>query len=416
MTSPFQVSDLDALHRVLREQQTRLLSLEAKVVRLQEEGTAMRECLKASGALPSERYLAYVHRRNFACVLQRYPGAGASFETTAQAPELALALLECAGLSAARRLGAASRSLSRCVAAASNAFGRVFKPLVYALGGVTRGGEALAGVERLDPTKGAWETLPDMKEPRVACAAVALADKIYVLGGRDTSGRALSTVERFDPQYGRWEEIAAMGVGRRGVAAVTVGNGIHAIGGQCGVSTLASTERFDPIQNTWQRLFPLQCARYAARAVTVRGYTYVIGGLGSSIGRALDSVERVRPNSMGNWELMPPMRLRRAHFAAAVVSNKIYVAGGYDGNWQDLGDLERFDPETSTWETLSPLGFPRWGMSTASSSGSMYILGGKVFGSAVDSVERYDPEKGQWVSLAPMPGARCNFASVACHC
>ena len=40
----------------------------------------------------------------------------------------------------------------------------------------------------------------------------------------------------------------------------------------------------------------------------------------------------------------------RSCHSAAVLDGKLYVAGGYDGDDNDLSSVERYDPATNTWE------------------------------------------------------------------
>lgn len=63
------------------------------------------------------------------------------------------------------------------------------------------------------------------------------------------------------------------------------------------------------------------------------------------------------------------MAIRRRRAAAAVVKGKMYVLGGFNNN-QCLSTTERFDPETSTWEALSPMTEKRDSVAGVAASGA----------------------------------------------
>merc|ERR1712070_924021 len=57
----------------------------------------------------------------------------------------------------------------------------------------------------------------------------------------------------------------------------------------------------------------------------------------------------------GTWSPAPPMSTPRLGHAAAVVKNKLYVIGGYDGK-EPLDTFECFDPETDQWSPPMKMG------------------------------------------------------------
>ncbi|CAE8609379.1 unnamed protein product, partial [Polarella glacialis] len=60
------------------------------------------------------------------------------------------------------------------------------------------------------------------------------------------------------------------------------------------------------------------------------GHVYVHGGYDGQ--RRLLSIERLAP-AAERWEALPPMSDRRAVVAADVVASKLYVCGGWDGEY-----------------------------------------------------------------------------------
>lgn len=81
-----------------------------------------------------------------------------------------------------------------------------------------------------------------------------------------------------------------------------------------------------------------------------------------------------------------------------VLHNRIYAAGGYDGQDQ-LNSVERYDVETETWTFVAPMKHRRSALGITAHQGRIYVLGeapGRLVGG----------EKGSYVSILELrPGA-----------
>ena len=65
------------------------------------------------------------------------------------------------------------------------------------------------------------------------------------------------------------------------------------------------------------------------------------------------------------------MNIRRSAVGAAVLANRIYVVGGYDGN-SSLNSVECYDPEMNQWKFVAS-------MSTLRSAAGVTSLNGISF-------------------------------------
>lgn len=92
---------------------------------------------------------------------------------------------------------------------------------------------------------------------------------------------------------------------------------------------------------------------------------------------------------------------------------RIYLCGGTtDSGVTDT--VQRFDPNSETWQLVAPLHVPRSGIAvTSDGDGRIYAIGGGNSSGATDLVERYDPSTGQWSILAPLPEGRSSAKAVA---
>ena len=55
-----------------------------------------------------------------------------------------------------------------------------------------------------------------------------------------------------------------------------------------------------------------------------------------------------------SWKKVCPMNIRRSAVGAAVLANRIYVVGGYDGN-SSLNSVECYDPEMNQWKFVASM-------------------------------------------------------------
>jgi kelch-like protein 18 len=73
----------------------------------------------------------------------------------------------------------------------------------------------------------------------------------------------------------------------------------------------------------------------------------------SILGDSLSTVEVYNPLTE-RWELAEAMSILRSRVGVAVLSNKLYAFGGYNGI-ERLSSVEVFDPTTKSWNIVSPM-------------------------------------------------------------
>lgn len=84
------------------------------------------------------------------------------------------------------------------------------------------------------------------------------------------------------------------------------------------------------------------------------------------------------------------MHYARYNYSAAILSGKIYVAGGEDGDDSYLCSVECYDPVTETWSTKANMNYQRSIFGLVEQSGMLYAMGHH------QSIERYDPFQNVW--------------------
>jgi len=385
-------------------------SLSARFQRLEVEHAALRGCLEELGLLSLEAVDVRVHKTNFAAARHAHPCSWEATLTdvlmTRETRELMLQTARCAGPLAARTLGASCRSSAGAVELALAGLGNLAPRALYVCGG-RDGQRCLNSVERLDPSTGKWEYVPEMLQHRAAAVAAELNGQLYVCGG--WSGQQyLNSVEAFDPSNSTWNEVASMSQRAAAAAASVLQGRLYVGGGWDGTEALNSVECFDPALGCWEMVASMTQRRHGAAAVRAAGHLYICGGHDNR--QALSSVERYDPAS-NRWEVLASMTEPRHGATAALIVRRLYVCGGHNGH-QALSSAEFLNLSVGEWRPISPMVQRREGAGAAALAGTLYVCGG-LDGRrwAVQSAECFDPAGSKWETVGQMETRRAFVAA-----
>jgi N-acetylneuraminic acid mutarotase len=239
----------------------------------------------------------------------------------------------------------------------------------------------------------------------LAGGGVALA----VAGGDDEPERG-ARISATD----RWAPLSPSALRRTEVAAARVGNSIYVVGGfeQASGATTAAVERYDIRADRWSRARSMPAGLNHPTAVAHRGKVYVHGGYTGrrDLSSATNRLFRYDPRT-GRWSRLPSSPTPRAAHAAAVVGNKLYVAGG-SNSAGSLRSLEVYDFRRRRW-TRGP-GFPgpaRNHTTGASDGRRFYVLAGRDDRNFT-AAERYDTRSRRWEGLPNLRTPRGGIAAV----
>ncbi|MFT9371721.1 MAG: kelch repeat-containing protein [Paenibacillus polymyxa] len=140
--------------------------------------------------------------------------------------------------------------------------------------------------------------------------------------------------------------------------------------------------------------------------VELYGEVYVIGGSNGSV--STNEVQ-VYDLAKGTWSTKKSMPTARAGAAYAVVNNKIYVFGGYTGNYYTftggtvVDNVEVYDPVADTWEIKKHMPLKLMTPGASDYNGKIYLFGGLEAGvNSVSNVQEYNPITDTWVSKNDM--------------
>jgi N-acetylneuraminic acid mutarotase len=268
---------------------------------------------------------------------------------------------------------------------------------IYVIGGFDGAGVVVATVEVYDPVARTWTNAAPF--PRVIhhANAATVGGKIYVVGAlADAAFRAIGDVYAYDPANDSWTQKTSLPTGReRGAGGVAViGTKIYVAGGLRGLTSVADFSSYDTAVDAHATLPPLVQATDHLIGGAVDGIVYAIGGRQGGITGLIGRVAAFDPAS-GQWSERAPMITPRGGAAAAVVRDRIVVAGGEGNPNVSTGvfaEVEAFIPASNSWIRLPNMATPRHGTGGATIGNTFYVPGGarvQSFGAAAE-VESID--------------------------
>ena len=177
----------------------------------------------------------------------------------------------------------------------------------------------------------------------------------------------------------------------------------------------ARTEFYDPTIDTWSPGPPLPMPLHHAMMVAYRNTLVVIGGFAPQGGDVLGTTSaRVLflNQAQNGWTDGPGLHIARGAGAAAVVGNKIIVAGGRTGATEKpVTPTEIFDG--TSWHDAASIPIPGDHLAAASDGTYLYAVGGRKVTVTANTaaVQRFNPATGQWTQLPAMPGAASDLGA-----
>ncbi|MGH2983079.1 MAG: Kelch repeat-containing protein [Solirubrobacterales bacterium] len=192
--------------------------------------------------------------------------------------------------------------------------------------------------------------------------------------------------------------------------------GLLAVAGAPAVALLAADENADGVRaggGRWASLQPSPLARTEVGAARVGRTIYVVGGFLPPDGATGNQVARYDIET-GTWALAAPMPIAVNHPALAVSGGRIFVYGGFTDSGALTGEtdaLQRYDPATDSWATLTGSGVRRGAATLAPVGRRLYAIGGVGGGAVQRLVQVYELRSGSWSGGPPMRVAREHLAS-----
>lgn len=265
-------------------------------------------------------------------------------------------------------------------------------------------------------------------------AAVDAAGRIVMAGGLAAEAGRLRIEDRtgiYDPVTDNWVEGPKLPAPRHHPMIVADANGrVHAFGGYGAGPTgawTAMTEAWRLDGDAWTPVTAMPGPICESVGANLDGRIHLVTGRspkGEANGDWDDqgdvATHLTFDPATGVWGEARPCPMARNSAAGAVLDGKLYVAGGRTVNGGGTGQLDRYDPATDRWETLSPIPSSAGGqqvgggLAMGAAGGKLVAFGGEWFapggGGVFPETWIYDPARDDWSAGPPMRTPRHGLA------
>ncbi|XP_076877818.1 kelch-like protein 4 isoform X2 [Brachyhypopomus gauderio] len=273
---------------------------------------------------------------------------------------------------------------------------------LYAVGGMDAS-KGSTTIEKYDLRTNTWMQVGVMNGRRLQFGVAVIDNKLYVVGGRDGL-KTSNMVECYDPVTKLWCSMPPMSTHRHGLGIAVLEGPMYAVGGHDGWSYLNTVERWDPQARQWNYVASMSTPRSTVGVTALNGKLFAVAGRDGS--SCLRSMECFDPHT-NKWCMCAPMSKRRGGVGVATYNSFLYAVGGHDApasnHCSRLSDcVERYDPKTDMWTTVSSLSVPRDAVGVCLLGDRLYAVGGYDGQSYLNTVESYDAQNNEWSEEVPL--------------
>ena len=256
------------------------------------------------------------------------------------------------------------------------------------------GGRGTRPLEALNLKTLVWQTLPAPPVEMNHFQAITYGGELFVMGafqGKYPHEIALPNIYIYNPKQGKWRTGPEIPKGRlRGSAGVVVyKNKIYMA---CGITDghydghVAWLDEYDPKTNVWKRLPDAPRTRDHITAAVVGDKLYLAGGRNSTarINRVLETTIAevdVYDFKIGRWTTLPAtanIPTQRAGATAVTQGGKVWIIGGETVQLLAHNEAEALDPKTNTWTAGPRLKQGRHGTQAVVHDEKIYIVAGSA--------------------------------------
>jgi N-acetylneuraminic acid mutarotase len=251
---------------------------------------------------------------------------------------------------------------------------------IWVAGGLTSSTKATAVTQIYDPKSDAWEAGPSLPEAVDHAMLVTYRNQVVLIGGfvsRGGDSVPSAQVLFYDDSAGHWRKGPPMQHARAAGAAAVVGDKIVVVGGRLGSEQLVrETEIFDG--KTWHDGAAIPVPGDHLAAASDRNYLYAVGGRRFTASNNTDVVQRYEP-ATNRWTTLTVLPERLSGTGAAVIGGQLLVVSGEDTT-AVVPTVRAFDltAPTATWTTLASLSQGRHGIAVAAVGATLYAIGGST--------------------------------------
>lgn len=162
-------------------------------------------------------------------------------------------------------------------------------------------------------------------------------------------------------------------------------------------------------RDRWEILKPMPTPRRGMAVVSYDGMIYAIAG--ETEAGITDVVERYDPET-DSWETLPSKPMAVTDVEAAVIGGKIYVPGGRLPSGESTAITDVFDPIANRWEEGPPFPAPISDYGATSYEGELYVFSATASALESPTLFSYAPGSTGWIDRWKMPNADSSIVSI----
>ena len=219
-----------------------------------------------------------------------------------------------------------------------------------------------------------------------------------------TGSTTLTSLQKY-LVHDSWSSGAAMPVAMKFPAGSGLASGkIYMVGGITNTAILTNNQVYNPATNTWSTGAALPTPTWGGASAVVSNVLYVFGGYIGNSGPATNAVWAYKP-STNTWTAKAAMPTARGSEVAVVKGTIIYVIGG-NGPTNRLNTVESYNTATNAWTTEAPLLVGKSEPSAGLLGSTIVAAGGYTASMDTGDNEGYNPTTNSWKALTLDPTAR----------
>jgi N-acetylneuraminic acid mutarotase len=241
-----------------------------------------------------------------------------------------------------------------------------------------------------------------------ALVAAAAGGILFVADGDEANGGPEATTAA------GWSSLQSSPLSRTEVGAARIDSFIYVVGGFLAPNgdTTDKVARYDIVNDRWEQVAPMPVGVNHPAIAALGGKLYVHGGYRADGGLAdeTDALQRYDPAS-GTWATLSPSGFPRAAHTLAPVGERLFAIGGAHDGGKPLRLVQVYDVEDDRWRGGRRMPTPREHLASAVVGRRIFVLAGRAGGENLDIAERFDTRKGKWTELSPLIKARSGFGA-----
>ncbi len=226
-----------------------------------------------------------------------------------------------------------------------------------------------------------------------------------VFGGLTSGGTTTGKIYEIDPGTGVVTAIGTMPVPVHNAGGAVIGTSYYVFGGGGTTTETAAVQQFSFSNSSLMMgsvVTDLAAKRTDLGSTTVNGGVYLVGGFD---GKAYDSSILSTSDGMTfatTAQLTPAVRFP----AVAALNGMLYVIGGeLSPNAADAKTVQQINIQTGTVTALSPLPVGLSHATAVTLNNTIYVLGGRSDGHAINTISELNPGTGQLQAVGTLPAA-----------